>query len=419
MTQETSLETLAAALADGESVYISGCAGEPQPLTQLLVDQPQLATGTRFIHSFVPGINSCNLAGPGTARSMQVFFMQPAYREAMAAGRVRYSPLNYFGIAQHLANPATALDTVIVHVSEPNAQGECSFGPMVEFMPAVLSRAGRILAVINPRIPQLSGSLSLALERISQFARVDSPLIEYDAGRSNPVTDQIVAHLVALIPNGATIEVGLGKVPAQLLPALHQHRDLGFHSGMLSDAILDLHAAGCVRKGTALTAAVCVGSAGLYQRMGGVANLQIQGVDSTHNPQVLAALPRLHAVNSALEIDLLGQVNAEMLNGRYVGGPGGLPDFAAAAHRQADGLSIIALPATDPKGRISRIVPRFAAGTPVAVAQMDVDVVVTEYGAARLRGADIETRMHRLIAIAHPDFRTGLLASGSALLKQI
>lgn len=410
MAREVSVAQLAAELRDGETVFIGGCAGEPRELTQLLFGRPQVAPAVRFVASFIPGINGRNLADMGSNRHMQVFFMQPGFRAARAEGRIRFSPISYFGVQQHLAHPDTRIDAAIVQLSEPDARGICSLGPSVEFMPALIERGVRLLGIVNPRVPRIAGAMELALDRCSAYARSTAPLPEYDAGASNPVTDRIVAQLAVLIPNGAAIQVGIGKVPAQLLPALHAHRELVFHSGMLSDAILPLHEAGCLDRRHPLTAAVLVGTERLYASLDKVPDLRVTGVGYTHNPEVLAKLPPLYAINSALEVDLLGQVNAEMLSGRYLSGPGGLPDFAAAAHRHSQGLSIIALPSTDPKGKISRIVAQFAPGTPVTVPQHDVDAVVTEHGVARLRGVDLDERIRRMIAVAHPDHRAALEA---------
>lgn len=413
MPAEVSLDALASRLSPGERVFVPGCTGEPQAFTQRLVDEPALAPGVHFVTSFVPGINGRHLAGPGSTRRMQVFFMQPAYEAARAEGRVDFMPVNYYGAQQHLLAPETAPDALLVEVSEPDAEGRCSAGAYAEFLPALLERTKRVLAVVNPYVPRVPRGVFVAFDRIEAFARAATPLPVYDAGSSNPVTDRIVAHLAALIPNGATIQVGLGKVPAQLIPALKDHRDIGFHSGMLSDALLDLPGAPFLRRGADIVTGVVVGTQRLYDGLAGIRGLRLDGFHCTHDPAVLARVPRLHAINSALEVDLLGQVNAEMLNGRSVSGPGGLPDFAAAAHRSADGLSIIALPATDPKGKVSRIVARFAAGTPVAAPSHDVDAVVTEFGVARLRGASSDQRVERLIAIAHPDFRDGLRRDSS------
>jgi acyl-CoA hydrolase len=188
------------------------------------------------------------------------------------------------------------------------------------------------------------------------------------------------------------------------------------HTGLVSDATLRLAAAGVLRNEHPMLTAVAVGSAGFYSSLRDLVGLEFAEVGRTHAPLVLGALTKFHAVNSALEVDLLGQVNAETLAGRYVSGPGGLPDFAHAAHRDPEGLSIIALQATD-GGTTSRIVAHLPPGAPVSVPQYAVDVVVTEYGAAMLRGQPLDERARRLCAIAHPDHRAALSASAREVLR--
>lgn len=410
----SSLADLAANLAAGETVFIAGSTGEPVEFTQLLQTQPGLARGVRFIASFVAGINTRNIVA-AEERRLRVFFMQPVFRAARAQGRVEFSPLSYFGAQQYLADPQTALDVAIVQVSEPDAEGYCSLGPAAEFMPTVLQRARRVLGIINPRVPQLAGAPRIALSRFALLARSEAPLTLYDAGSSNEATERIVSALLPLIPSGATLQVGLGKVPNQLLPALASRRGLRLHTGLLSDSALPLLDAGALDAEAPIIAGVVVGSEALYQRLPLITKLEIRGVEYTHDPAVLAATPKLFAINSAIEVDLSGAVNAEMLGGKHVSGPGGLPDFAHAASRQADGLSIIALNATDASGKHSRIVEQFAAGTAVSVPQHSVDVVVTEFGAALLRGQDLDERRRRMAAIAHPDHREGLLAAAEQM----
>jgi acyl-CoA hydrolase len=186
---------------------------------------------------------------------------------------------------------------------------------------------------------------------------------------------------------------------------------------MISDATLFLAAAGALRRRKPILTGVAVGSSEFYTRLAGMRGLAFAEVGHTHAPQTLGKLTRFHAVNSALEVDLLGQVNAERLNDSYVSGPGGLPDFAHAAHSDPEGLSIIALNATDAGGAVSRIVPRLGSNAPVTVPQHDVDVVVTEFGAALLRGQTLDQRARRLCAVAHPLHRPGLEKMATDLLR--
>jgi acyl-CoA hydrolase len=413
--KQLSIEQLAGLLAPGEHVFVPGSAAEPVELSEYLVASPQAACGVMFWTSFVPGINARNLCSAVAARCMQVYMMQSQFGAAWASGLLYYRPLPYFDILRQITRGDQPVDTAIIQVSEPDIHGLCSLGPSVEFTSEVTRQARRLLGVINPNIPRLAASPTVPLESFEAVARSSAPLPTYDAGASNPVNDKIVSYLASLIPSGATLQLGLGKIPNQLVRALRDHRELSFHSGMLSDGIDELFA-NSGRRGSKLNATVAVGTSTLYQKLPEMHDLELRGVEFTHSPEVLRAVPRLHAINSAIEVDLFGQVNAEMAGGWYVSGPGGLPDFASAAHRQEEGLSVIALPSTDPKGKISRITTQFAPGTPITVPRHDVDVVVTENGAAMLRGKDLEGRMRALIDVAHPHYRSTLEKSARKML---
>ncbi len=409
--QQLSISQLAASFEAGETVYLAGSSGEANELTAMLADPDVALADAHFASSFVPGINARCLARAGRRSRLTVFFMQPTLRAALAEGRVDFRPMNYFGIHRYLSDAATRFDTAVVQVTPPDSAGHCSLGPAVEFMPGVIAHAARVVGIINAALPRLPGAASIPMDCLSAVAHSDAPLSVYDVGRPSAVARQIVAHLTPLIPNAATVQVGLGKVPAQLLEALSGHRELALHTGMVSDAVLGLAGAGALRKERAIVTAVAVGSAELYSRLPELRGLEITDVGVTHSPQTLSGLRRFYAVNSALEVDLLGQVNAEVIDGHYVSGPGGMPDFAHAAHAADDGLSIIALNSTDAGASVSRIVTRLGNGAPVTLPQHEVDAVVTEHGVAMLRGQSVEERARRLCAIAHPQHRNALRRS--------
>jgi acyl-CoA hydrolase len=405
---ETTIARLMDSFHDGEVVYLAGSAGESTELSRLLTDPSVTVANAKFVTSFIPGINTTCLAKPHHGSRMAVFFMQRSLTAAFAEGRIDFRSFSYFGIHRYLTDSATSIDTAVIQVSPPDSHGRCSLGPAVEFMPSIIARAPRLIGIVNPNVPALPGAASIPLDAFAVTAHSAAPLATYDVGAPSKSAAQVVAHLARLIPNGATLQVGLGKIPSQLMDALVRHRDLALHTGMVSDATLNLAAAGALRSEDPIVTAVAVGSAAFYGQLASVRGLKLAEVGFTHAPQTLSQVSRLHAVNSALEIDLLGQVNAETVRGQYVSGPGGLPDFAHAAHRHADGMSIIALNATDGSAATSRIVPHFAAGTPVTVPQHDVDAVVTEYGVAMLRGQPMDERARRLCAVAHPTHRPGL-----------
>jgi len=413
---EMSIAQVAASFEDDEAVYLAGSSGEPRELSAALTNPAVAVADAHFVTSFVPGINGSCLARAGRRSRMSVFFMQRSFATALAEDRIDFRPMSYSGIHRHLGCAATRLDTAVVQVAPPDAAGMCSLGPAVEFMPTVLARVGRRVGIVNPNVPRLPGSVSVPFETFHSIAHSHAPLATYEVGTASADAARVVAHLAPLIPHGATLQTGLGKIPSQLLEALTGHRELALHTGMLSDATLRLDAAGALRRGDAILTPVAVGGEAFYRRLHELPGLQFAEVGHTHAAAVLGSLTKFHAVNSALEVDLLGQVNAETLAGRYVSGPGGLPDFAAAAHRDPQGLSIIALPATD-GGTTSRIVAHLGPRAPVSVPQHAVDVVVTEYGAALLRGQPLDERVRRLCAIAHPDHRAALFAAAREVLR--
>ncbi|MCW5581706.1 MAG: hypothetical protein KIS72_10225, partial [Luteimonas sp.] len=265
-------------------------------------------------------------------------------------------------------------------------------------------RAGRILAHINPRMPRTRGP-SIPLARIHAAVEADMPLLEVPDPAADPALDAVATRVAALVGDGATLQLGLGRLQSAVLRAVRDRRGLRIHSGMVSDGLLGLAEAGALADAPdAVVAGVALGSQALYAAAPRL--VQFREVGHTHDAGVLAAVPRLTAINSALSVDLLGQVNGECLGGRQLSGVGGLPDFLRGARQSQGGRGIIALPACTPKGD-SRIVPMLPPG-PVSLARVDADCIVSEHGVADLRHLDVHARARALIGIADPAHRDAL-----------
>ena len=417
MPIKLSLERLADRLAQAGTVFVPGASAEPVELTQLLVAQPAYGAGTRFMAAFVPGMNRANLASAATQRRMHSFFMPPEYQADWRAGLIDFTPTSYFGAHRLVASAQSGITTLVVQVAAPDRHGLCSLGAAGELVPSAIRAGVRVLGLINPRVPAIPHALQVPFDAFDAVAESVVPLANYDVGPASAVAEQIATHLAGLIPDGASLQLGLGKIPAQLAKALRPRRRLRLYSGMLSDSFLDLVDAECLDPDAPIVVGMIVGSAELYARLSQLPQLRMASVAETHAPEALAAVPALYAINSALEVDLLGQVNAEVQGGSYVSGPGGLPDFAAAAHRQADGLSVIALPSSGAGGKLSRIVASFGAGVPVTVPKHDVDASVTEYGVALIKNVDLDQRALRIAAIAHPNHRDTLQEAAKRLFR--
>ena len=402
MPRLLTIPQLADTLAGGGLAYIPGSAGEPTPLLDLWAADPERTRDARILTSLVPGINTLAMDGLHPTATVTGLFMQPAWQAAQAAGRFRHLPLSYSGFVRHVRERVAA-DTCVVHVSPPDAAGRCSLGPAVEFTPLVQARSRRTVALVNPLLPAMPGAPSLEYGAFDAAAEVEFAPRGYDVGAPNRTAAAIAGHVAGFIGDGCTLQVGLGKVPDALMALLRDRRGLRLHSGMLADSALDLWDAGALDRDAEHASCVWVGSAALYRRLRDRVGPVVAGCDVTHDACRLAALPRLHAVNSALSVDLFGQANLEIADGRAVSGLGGAGDFARGARLSPGGLSIVALPSTAGRAR-SRIVPRLEDGI-ASLSRGDVDVVVTEHGAADLRGLCVHGRAEALAAVADPAFR--------------
>jgi acyl-CoA hydrolase len=267
-----------------------------------------------------------------------------------------------------------------------------------------------VVAEVNTAMPRPRHSVMLPYDRLDMVVETSRPLLQLPTGGLSQEAQRIGAHIANLIEDGDTLQVGIGKVPASVLAALHGHRQLAIHGGMVTDEVIDLHAAG------ALGAMVCCSARGtrIYEWTVGRDDLRFAPVSHTHDVRVLGQFERFVAINSVLSVDLFGQANAEMLRGRQVSGTGGLLDFVRGARLSPGGRSILALPSTAGSGA-SRIVPRLGEQEVVSLPRADADIVVTEHGVAHLRDRSLDERAQALIAIADPAARDALANAWDAL----
>jgi 4-hydroxybutyrate CoA-transferase len=324
-----------------------------------------------------------------------------------AAGRVRFLPLHYSAIYSYLA--ALPVDLALIQVTPPDAAGLCSLGPSVHFVPAVLDRARQVIAEINAAMPRPAQSVMVPYERLDFVVETEHPLVPLETGPVSEQVQKIGRHVAGLIEDGDCIQVGIGKVPASVLAALHGHKRLRLHGGMVTDEVVDLCAAGALGDMTCCTA---LGSR-VYDWTATRHDLRFAPVSFTHDVRTVAGIERFVAINSVLAIDLFGQADAEMLRGRQVSGTGGLMDFVRGARLSRGGRSILALPST--AGGASRIVPRLDDTHVVSLPRADADIVVTEHGVAHLRDRSIDERADALIGIADPAARDALANAWDAL----
>jgi acyl-CoA hydrolase len=396
-------------LRRGDRIVIGQACGEPTTLVEALIAQGRdIGELSAFIATSFSGLFT-----PETADSFSLSSMGAigALRSMTKAGKLGVIPAHVSQLAPMVAEGLIGCDVAFVQVSPADADGNHSFGLAADHVRATVDKARVVIAEVNDLVPYTFGEL-LPASRIHCAVHVSRGPVEVAPAKIGPTDEAIARHAAAYIGDGAVIQTGVGAVPDAILRLLHDRKDLGVHSGMLGDGLVELVEAGVVtnaRKaidtGVSINGAL-IGTKKLYDFAHRNVAIRMCATSYTHDAAVLARLERLVTINSALEVDLTGQVNAEQSGSAYMGGTGGQVDFVRAGARSPGGHSIIALPATAKDGAISRIVP--ALSGPVTTARSDVDVIVTEFGAAELKGQTLAERTRRLIAIAHPDFREEL-----------
>ncbi|HXJ82747.1 MAG TPA: acetyl-CoA hydrolase/transferase C-terminal domain-containing protein [Candidatus Methylomirabilis sp.] len=346
----------------------------------------------------------------------------PRLRAAEERGDLDFVPARYFDtVGLFAAGGAWAPDAVLVHVAPPDRGGYLSLGVSVSYSLPAARRAPLVIAQVNPRMPRTLGNAFLHRSQIDCWVEVDHPLAVYPPTPVGEVERRIAAHVADLVPDGATIQVGVGSIPQAVMEALGDKRDLGVHS-LLVDHMLPLVEAGVITNARKrlhpgrMDIGEIMGTETLFAWSHENRTINMEPSDVVHDPQVIGGLGDFVSVNSALEVDLLGQVNAESVDGRQVTGIGGQFDFVLGVTRAAGGRSVIALPSTAAGGARSRIVRRLGAGARVTTPRFLADYVVTEFGTARLRGQSDAGRARALAHIAHPAWRDSLEGEQAASL---
>ena len=406
---------LARFIRPGDTVAWGQACAEPVTLTEALAAQRGRLGGVRCF----TGICTATAAAPQHCDhlSFASYTAAGANRALAAAGALTILPSHYSQLPDQLTAGPLRVDVVMLAL--PPAASDGSFGPGLgaDYLTPLIGRARVVIAEVNDRLPQVASSVRVRPEDIDVLVPVSRPPPEYPAAAPQATDEAIATHVAGLIPDGATIQLGIGSMPSAVARRLLGHRDLGVHSGMISDAIAELIEAGVVTgacksvdRGLVVTGFL-MGSEPLLTLAATDRAITLRDTRYTHDHAVLAAQHQFVAINSATEVDLTGQANTETAGSRYVGAVGGAVDFARGAALSRGGVPVLALPSTavTPAGeRVSRIVTRLDG--PVTIGRADAGVIVTEYGVADLRGLTLPQRRERMLAIAHPDHRQALAA---------
>lgn len=390
---------MAEVMGAGDTVLVQGCSGASDLLAREVIDAGDTLGAVTFTGIQVPGYNRASwLANPGCR--FVTYFMTP---ELKAAGtQTTFLPLNYGDILRRLRH--MRIDAAVFSVSPPDENGLCSFGPTVDFLAELWPQIPRRIAQVNPLLPRTAGPTGIPFKDIGFVVEAETPIAEAPDPPADAISITIAGHLADHVGDGATLQVGLGKLPGAILRSLRDRRSLHIHSGLIGDAVLELLECGTIDSGDQIVAGVAIGSRRLYDALP-ESGIVFRPVSHTHAIEVIARIPCFVAINSALEVDLYGQAYAEVGPVGWSSGSGGAGDFARGA-LAAGGLRIVTLP-SQAKG-CSRIVAPGAGRGPVSLGRADIDIVVTEHGAADLRGKDHDARAAALVAVAAPEHREPL-----------
>jgi acyl-CoA hydrolase len=414
MPQEIKLDALdlAAIIRDGDHIVWGQGAGEPATLVEKLLEQRH-----RIGHAsvFLGGVRSRRTLQHEHADVLTFTSLGAigSLRSFARDGLLRIVPCHLSQIPGYFEHGIFPADVVFVQLSEPDERGEYSFALGHDFQKAAMKRARVVIAEVNDQLPWTWCEGGVDLSRIDYIVRTSRPPVEIRAQPLGVVEQAIARHVGRYIDDGTTIQIGVGAIPDAVLASVGDRRDLGFHSGLISDRVADLMERGAITNArkpldTCIATAGClVGTRRLYDFAHKNPAIRLFTPAHTHSPLVLSALGKIVAINSAIEVDLTGQINAEVAAGVYIGAVGGQVDFVRGVQMSAGGRSVIALPATARDDDISRIVTRLEGGV-VTTARSDADIIVTEFGAAELRGQPLAERVRRMVAISHPNHRETL-----------
>ncbi len=400
-----------AGIHSGQQIFVHGGAATPSVLLEALVARSAELASVSMVHFHTEG------PAPHLAPEMaghfrhKALFIGPNARKAVNEGRADYVPVFLSDVPDLFSSGTLPLDVALVNVTRPDAHGFCSLGSSIDAALAAVRSAKVVIAQLNSRVPRTLGDTFIHVSQIAYGVEVDVPLFEHANPVIGEVERSIGGYVADLIDDGATIQMGIGSIPAAVGLALHGKHDLGMHTEMFTDVVLDLVESGAltgarkeINRGK-IVSAFMMGTQRLYDFVDNNPMIEMRPVDYTNDTSVIRRFSRMVAINSAIEVDVTGQVAADSIGPRFYSGVGGQMDFMRGAALSPHGQAIIALPSTAARGTVSRIVPFLAEGAGVVTTRAHVRTVVTEFGTAQLHGRTVAERARALIAIAHPDFR--------------
>ena len=413
-THLTTAEEAVTHIKSGDRVVVAHACGEPSYLLDAMVANASAYRDVELVHMVAMGKG--DYCKPEYAENFRhnAIFVGGSSREAVADGRADFTPSFFFEVPR-LFSTTMPVDVAMVMVTPPDENGMCSLGVSVDYTLEAVKQAKLVIAQINPQMPWTGPNSLVSVKDLDVIVEHDAPLIELKPGKIGEIEKAIGEHCASLVPDGATLQLGIGAIPDAVLLFLKDKKDLGIHSEMFSDGVVELAEAGVITNAKKslnpgkFVVAFLMGTKRLYDFVNHNPDVDMRPVDYVNHPFVVAQNDNLISINSCVQVDLMGQVASETVGSKQISGVGGQVDFVRGASAAKGGVSIIAMPSTV-KGKISKIVPLLDEGAAVTTSRNDVDYIVTEYGVAHLKGETLRQRARNLIAIAHPDFRDELKA---------
>ncbi len=397
-----------------QRIYIGGGSGVPQQLIKALMNRADELENVEIIH--ILHFGEAPYVDEKYQKSFRhnALFIGPNVRKAVQEGHADFTPIFLSEIPRLFRLGILPIDIAFVQLSPPDEHGFCSFGTEVGTTKPAAENAKMVIAEVNRQMPRSHGDSFIHVRDLDMIVEVDYPLPEAPQGKATEVHKRIGEIIAEMIPDGATLQMGIGSIPDSVLANLHNHRDLGVHTELFSDGVVQLVEEGVITgaKKTLhpgkVVAGFLFGSQRLYRFIEDNPIIEMHPTDYVNDPFIIAQHDNMISINSALEVDLTGQVCADSIGPKFFSGVGGQLDFVRGAARSKGGRPIIALPATAKGGTVSRIVPMLKPGAGVTTTRNDVHCIVTEYGVAELYGKSIRQRARALINIAAPEFREEL-----------
>jgi acetyl-CoA hydrolase len=412
--KKVTAEEAVSVLKSGYRIFVTGNCSVPQVVMAALNEYATELHDLKLIQVLTVG--KAEYVKPELASHLRVnsLFISPNIREAVNDGRADFTPVFLSEIPGLFKSGRLPLDVALIQVSLPDKNGYCSYGVEVGVTKTAAESAKIVIAEVNPRMPRTLGDSFIHVSKLDYVVEVDYALPEVLMGDFSPEQERIAENLAAIIPDGATLQMGIGGIPDAVLKKLHSHKHLGVHTELFSDGVVDLVEAGVITNERKtfhpgkIIAGFLMGTQRLYDFVDDNPIVELHPTEYINDPFNIAQNDKMVAINSAIQVDLTGQVCADSIGTFFYSGVGGQVDFVRGASRSRGGMPIIAMPSTAKDGTVSRIVPTLTPGSGVVTTRNDVHYVATEFGVADLYGRPIRERAMALVEIAHPSFREEL-----------